>query len=219
MKKVVVFGTGDIAQLAHYYFTHDSERQVAGFVVDEEYKKGDTFCDLPLVAMSELARRFPPGEFDAFVAVGYSKMNELRETSYVRLKSLGYEMASYVSSHCTCLSDVIGDNAFILEDNTIQPFVRIGDNVVLWSGNHIGHHSQIGDHSYVTSHVVISGGVTIGRRCFIGVNATLRDHIELGDGTMVGAGAVVTATTEPRSVVRAPKSEVKTFTSDELKKI
>ena len=51
----------------------------------------------------------------------------------------------------------IGENCFIFEDNTIQPFVKIGDDVVLWSGNHIGHHAEIGDHCFISSHVVISG--------------------------------------------------------------
>ncbi len=37
----------------------------------------------------------------------------------------------------------------LLEDNTIQPFVSIG-NVTLWSGNHIGHHSTIHDHYSVS---------------------------------------------------------------------
>ena len=37
--------------------------------------------------------------------------------------------------------------------------VRIGNDVVLWSGNHIGHDSTIGDHCFIASHVVVSGNV------------------------------------------------------------
>ena len=47
------------------------------------------------------------------------------------------------------------------------------------SGNHIGHHSVIRDHAFISSHVVVSGRVEIGEQCFVGVNATLRDHIRL----------------------------------------
>ena len=32
----------------------------------------------------------------------------------------------------------------IMEHNTIQPYVTIGENTILWSGNHVGHHTQIG---------------------------------------------------------------------------
>ena len=64
----------------------------------------------------------------------------------------------------TCRSTPPGDNCFILEDNTIQPFVSIGNNVTLWSGNHIGHDSTIDDHCFIASHVVVSGHVRVGTR-------------------------------------------------------
>ena len=82
-----------------------------------------------------------------FVALSYAKMNQVREAKYADARALGYELVSYVSSRCSFLTQYpIGDNCFILEDNTVQPFVRIGNNVTLWSGNHIGHDSSIGDH-------------------------------------------------------------------------
>jgi UDP-3-O-[3-hydroxymyristoyl] glucosamine N-acyltransferase len=99
----------------------------------------------------------------------------------------------------------------VLEDNTIQPFVTIGDNVVLWSGNHIGHHSTIGNHVFISSHVVVSGGVRIGDYCFVGVNATFRDHISVGQRTVIGAGALIMKNTPDDSVFiepATPRSEI-----------
>lgn len=34
MKKLVIFGAKGFAQLAHYYFTHDSDYSIAAFSVD-----------------------------------------------------------------------------------------------------------------------------------------------------------------------------------------
>ncbi len=100
-------------------------------------------------------------------------------------------MANYISSHCTYLSQFpTVDNCFILEDNTIQPYVKIGNNVVLWSG-HIGHDVAIGDHNFITSHVVVSGFVTIKRNCFLGVNATIRDAVTIAPETLVATGAII----------------------------
>ena len=48
----------------------------------------------------------------------------------------------------------IGENTFIFEANVVQPGVTVGDNVVLWSGNHIGHDSVIEDHCFIASHAV-----------------------------------------------------------------
>lgn len=193
-KPLVIFGTGDIAQLAHYYFNSDTAHEVAAFTVDAGYIQAHEFCGLPVVAFEEVDDRYPPDRFDFFVALSYSKLNAIRKDKFLAAKAKGYQLVSYISSRATVLNDgLIGDNCFILEDNTIQPFVKIGHNVSLWSGNHIGHHSVIRDHTFMASHVVVSGGVDIGEQCFIGVNATLRDHITVGDRCVVGAGALLLA--------------------------
>ena len=41
MAKVVVFGVGQWAELAHFYLTHDSPHEVVAFTVDREYLDGD----------------------------------------------------------------------------------------------------------------------------------------------------------------------------------
>ncbi len=219
MRDVVVFGAGEIAQLAHFYFTREGKVTVRAFAVDDAFATADSFCGLPVVKRSALLSSYPPERYCAFVAMSYAEMNRARERKYLELKSIGYRFESYISPQCTRLTEEIGENCFILEDNTLQPFSKIGNNVTLWSGNHIGHHAQIGDHCFITSQVVISGGVKIGSNSFIGVNATLRDHISIGEASMIGAGAIVLKSTEPKQVVRAPRSEVLSISSDEIKKI
>ena len=217
MAKLVIVGAGDIARLAHDYFRRDSEHEVVGFAVDRAYLQADAFEGLPLVATDEMRARFPPEGYKAFVALSYSKMNRRRAAKYHEAKALGYELVSYVSRRCSYLSELPpGDNCLILEDNTIQPFVRIGNDVTLWSGNHVGHDSVIADHCFISSHVVISGHVRIAPFCFIGVNATLHNSITLGEATLVGAGAVIARDTEPGSVYVPRRAERLPKTSDEI---
>jgi len=215
--KLVLFGAGDIARLAHYYFSTDSEHDVVAFTVDAAYRTADHFQELPLVAVEEVAARYPPADFKMFVALSYTGMNRVRAEKYAQMKTLGYDLVSYVSSRCSYLSQYQpGDNCFILEDNTVQPFVRIGNDVTLWSGNHIGHDSTIGDHCFISSHVVVSGHVDIGPSCFIGVNATLRNSIAIAERTLIGAGAVIMKNTRPGSVYTAPRAERMPRTSDQM---
>ena len=217
MAKLVLFGAGDIARLAHYYFSTDSEHDVVAFTVDAAYRTADHFQELPLVAVEEVAARYPPADFKMFVALSYTGMNRVRAEKYAQMKTLGYDLVSYVSSRCSYLSQYQpGDNCFILEDNTVQPFVRIGNDVTLWSGNHIGHDSTIGDHCFISSHVVVSGHVDIGPSCFIGVNATLRNSIAIAERTLIGAGAVIMKNTRPGSVYTAPRAERMPRTSDQM---
>lgn len=212
MSKVVIFGIQDFASLAHFYLNEDSPHEVAAFTVTKEYLPAEAnFEGLPVVPFEDLEKLYPPKEFAFFAPMSHRKMNKLREVIYTQAEDKGYRFISYVSSKATVFSNVeIGKNCFILEDNTIQPFVTIGNNVVLWSGNHIGHHSVIKDHVLFTSHIVLSGHCVVEPYCFFGVNATLRDGLHFAEGSLIAMGACVTKDTEPWGVytgVPAKKGE------------
>ncbi len=217
MAKLVIFGAGDIARLAKFYFDTDSEHEVVAFTVDRAYRTADEFQGLPLIDFEDLPARYPNDAYKLFVALSYAKMNQVRQAKYEAAKALGYELVNYVSSRCSMLTQFpIGDNCFILEDNTIQPFVTIGSNVTLWSGNHIGHDSVIGDHCFISSHVVVSGHVEVGSHCFIGVNATLRNSIRIAPMTLIGAGAVIMKDTKAKGVYLPQRAELFSKASDEI---
>src|SRR5216683_7880756 len=176
MAKVIIFGIADFASLAHFYLKHDTRHDVVAFSVSAQYMPpGGTFEGLPVVAFEEVEHKYPTSDYSFFAPMSHRKMNRLREGVYNQIKAKGYRLISYVSSRATVWPEArIGDNCFILEDNTLQPFTPIGNNVVLWSGNHIGHHSTIGDHCFISSHVVISGWARVGAYTFLGVNSTIR---------------------------------------------
>ena len=217
-KPILIFGAGELAEVAAFYFEHDTDRQVAGFTVDGDRVSEDTFCGKPVMAFEDLITTHPPAEYDAFVAVGYSKVNGLRADKCESARAMGYDLASYVSTKATTFADFsCGWNAFILEDNTIQPFARIGNGVTLWSGNHIGHHASIGDYAFISSHVVISGGVKVGARSFMGVNSTTNDHIEIGERCVVGSGAVVARNLDDEAVVVSEPGKISKVPSSRLR--
>ncbi len=218
MKKVVIFGTGDIGQLAHFYLTHDSPYEVAAFCADAAFIESREFTGLPLVPFEEVLNSHPPNDFDMFVALSYSKLNETRARKYEEAKAKGYKLISYVCSRSVSWGDTeIGDNCFIFENQTIQPFVKIGNNVTVWSGNHIGHHSTIGDHCFITSHVVVSGHVEIGSYCFLGVNSTLRDGIKLAPRTVIGAGATIVKNTVEGGVYMGVAADLRVEDASKIK--
>jgi sugar O-acyltransferase (sialic acid O-acetyltransferase NeuD family) len=218
MARVIVFGLRDFAALAHFYLEHDTDHQVVAFTVTGDHVPTErSFEGKPVVPFEELDRRYPPEEFRLFAPMSARGMNRTRESIYRQGKELGYSFISYVSSRATIFAGTnVGENCFILEDNTIQPFAKIGDNVILWSGNHIGHHSRVGDHVMFTSHVVLSGHCIVEPYCFLGVNATIRDGIRLGEGTLVGMGACVGRDTEPWSVYQGNPARKREVASTDL---
>jgi sugar O-acyltransferase (sialic acid O-acetyltransferase NeuD family) len=200
-QKLVIIGDGETAQLACEYFTHDSDLTVAGFAVEERFKKVENLYGLPVVPLEALEERFGPDDHAAFVAISYTQLNRVRTRLYEQIKGRGYSFASYVSSRAFVWRTAkIGENCFILENNVIQHGVTIEDNVYLWSGNHIGHQTVIHRNTYVASHVVISGFCEIGANSFIGVNAAFNDKVKVGEDCIIGAGAMVIKNTEPGMV-------------------
>ena len=218
MKKVVIFGTGAFAEVAYFYFKNDSQFEIVAFTENKEFMKKEKLFDLPIIPFEEIENIYPPSQYQLFIAVVYTKMNKIREKIFNEAKSKKYTLVSYVNSKAIIWEKIdIGENCFILENVVIQPFVKIGNNVIMWSGNHIGHHSKIADHCFITSHVVVSGNVQIGERCFLGVNSTIRDGIKIAKDCLIGAGTIILKDTKEKEVYKVKSTEPLQIKSDELK--
>lgn len=219
-KKLIIFGIEDVAELANFYFSRFTDFKVEALCIDEKFIKETNQFGLPIISFSEATLSYSPKDIYFFVALGYSKVNEIRKQKYELIKELGYQLASFISPKANILSkSKIGENVFILEDNTVQPFVHIGNNVTLWSGNHIGHHSFISDHCFISSQVVVSGRVLVEEQCFLGVNSTIRDHLKIGKRSVIGAGSLILSDVRSNSVYKGHETKPIPISSSKLSKI
>jgi sugar O-acyltransferase (sialic acid O-acetyltransferase NeuD family) len=220
MEKIVIFGVSQLASLAHFYFEHDSPHEVVAFTVDQDFVVNNEFRGLPVIPFNQVEKIYPPSIYKMFLPISFKKMNYLRRTKYEEAKAKGYKCVTYISSKSTTWEDlIIGENCFILEDNTIQPFVEIGNNCVLWSGNHIGHHTIIKNHVFITSQVVVSGCCELGENSFFGVNSTIRDETIIGRASLIGMGAIITQDTPEFSIWTGAKSNMRDVKSIDLSSI
>jgi sugar O-acyltransferase (sialic acid O-acetyltransferase NeuD family) len=206
MAKVIIFGLGQLSELAYYFLKNDSDHDIVAFTVDKGYQKINSFYNLPVVDFDEIEKKFNPHKFKLFIPISYSNLNTIRKNKYFEAKKKNYKFINYISSNCINNSISVGENSFILEGNNLQPFSKVGNNVIMWSGNHLGHHSSINDHCFISSHVVISGSVTINESCFIGVNASIGDNIMIGYSSIIGAGATITKSIPDNAIVRPQKN-------------
>lgn len=208
MSKVILFGTGRGADVAFRFLKRDSEHEVCAFSTDLEYIQKDTFHDLPVAGFESVEQRFPPDQYKFLVLLGYQGMNGLRAQKYLAAKAKGYSCISYVNSQFYRAEDLdVGENCFILDNQSISLDVKIGNNVVMWSSNHIGDLSSIGDHSWLASHVTVAAEVDVQPYCFLGIGATVGNKLTLGRRTFVGANALVASNTAENSVHVAPASD------------
>jgi len=221
MKKLIIFGTGQVADIISHYFKNDSNIQIFGFCEDEKYIQKSKFNNLPVFSTNELIKKFKAKDYYVHVALSYSDMNSLRKIKYNFFKNKGYRFLNFISSKSNIVEKnyTIGQNSVILENQSIQPFVKIGDNTMIWSGTVIGHHTKIGNHNWITSGSKIGGNSIIGNECFLGINSTVGHMVKIGDTSFLGANSLTTKSIKKNSVVISQDSKKLGISSKDFLKI
>jgi sugar O-acyltransferase (sialic acid O-acetyltransferase NeuD family) len=212
---VVLFGTGRGADTAFRYLTRDSAHEICAFTVDRQFLQQPTFHGRPVVEYESVTSRFPPDEYQMFVLLGFQGMNRVRADKYLDAKRKGYQFISYINSRRYSVEELkVGENCFILDGQSFNLDVAIGDNVTMWSANHIGDRTVIGNHVWISSHVTLSGDVVVGDYCFIGVNSCVSNNVTLAPRTFVGANVLISQNTVEGGVYVAPPPKQVPMASD-----
>ncbi|MGZ3867206.1 MAG: acetyltransferase [Bacteroidia bacterium] len=220
MDRVVIFGVGQGASIAFRYLKHDSNFEVVGFTLHSKYIKETEYMGLPVVPFEEVEQKFSPDKYKMFAPLGFDDMNRFRQGIYEQGKQKGYKFISYIhSSNKTLEPLVIGENCMILENQSLNLDIKIGNNVVMWSGNQIGDRAIIEDHVWISSHVCVSGDVHIKQNCILAVNCTISNNVVVAEETFVGANALIAKNTAPKEVYLVPPTQKGPFTSDRFIKM
>jgi sugar O-acyltransferase (sialic acid O-acetyltransferase NeuD family) len=210
MKEVVIFGTGNVARLVHFFLTNDSDFKVAAFTINSAYIKESNYLGLAVTGFESIVETHPPDKYDMFVAIGAQDRNEVRERVYNEVKAKGYKLISYISSKAEYWPDLkFGENVFIIQASSIEPFVEIGNNVAL-IGTRVGQNVKIEDNCFIST-ATIGSDVCVGQNAFIGINALINPYIKVGTKSIIGAGSIIVKEVEDYAVYTAPaarKSDV-----------
>ncbi len=219
-KKLVIIGATSFAEIAYEYFKKDSDYEPVAFAVNQAYRDKEELFSLPVLALEELEKHCPPDDHHVYVAMTYAQLNRIRTSFVDQMKARGYSLASYISSKAFIWDNAeIGEHCFIFEDNTIQPFTKIGNNVVMWSGNHVGHHSIIKDNVFISSHVVICGHCEIGENSFLAVNSVVANNVVIAADNFLNSGANVMKSTKVKEIYNPVATEIAKIDSFKLFKV
>ena len=206
MADIVVFGAGAIAEVATAYIERDSAHRIVGYTADAAFCRVDRFCGKPVVPWETLENAFPANQVSLLGPLSFRRMNQFRRDRYLEGKKRGYSFISFVHPSCHVYTEHIGENCFILEQNVIQPFVHLGTNVMMWSGNHIGHHSVVGDHCFFSSQVGLSGSTVVGELCFFGGQVGIGAGVVVGKSCFFGERTVIVRESVPDGSVYLAQS-------------
>ena len=216
MKKVVIFGTGELAQRIFFYLK-DSDDQVIAFCANKSKIEKEALLGFPVIAFENIEEKFPPNEFSMFIALAYSEINKRRTKFFNEAKNKGYELYSFIHPSTKIWDEFeMGENCFILANNVIQPFVKIGNNVLIGSNNLISHNTTIGDNCFITSNVTMGGHITMGKNCFVGLSATINQRTKIGNECIVGAGTIITKDINDKEVYAENSSKKLPQSSEQI---
>lgn len=221
MAQIVMFGAGKVAEVIYRHIAHSGVDEVVAFTVDREHVPASgEFQGKPVVAFDDLARAYPPATHSMIVAIGYHQLNAVRKQKYEEAKRKGYRLASYVSPRAG-VGDWLetGDNCIILDNATIEPGARLGNNVVVWSNALVGHHTVIEDHAWIAGQATFGGSARLGERSFVGLGAIVGHEVEIGEESLLGAGTLVMKCPDDKAVFIAKDTDVFRLDSERFLKI
>lgn len=209
MSDVVIFGATDFADCAFYFLNAFSDHQVVGFTTESDYAPGPTHAGLPVFPFETIEEKLPPNDVKMFVAVGPSDNNRLRKRIFETAHLKGYQLVSFVSPKANVAENTrLGENVFIFDNVTIEPYVEIGCNTIVWSAAVIAHHSTIGKHCFIAPGAMVSGRCVVEDCVFLGINCTIRDHVTIAAKTVVGAGATIKYDVSKPGVYSEPQTPI-----------
>lgn len=79
---------------------------------------------------------------------------------------------------------------------------KIGNDVLIMNGAHVGHDAQVGDKCIIAAHSALGGHVIMGEQAIIGGVTAIHQWVRVGDHAMVGAGVMVARDIPPYGVVK-----------------
>jgi sugar O-acyltransferase (sialic acid O-acetyltransferase NeuD family) len=217
MKKLIIFGNGQIAEAVCDLALQISNIKMSAFTVQKSYINSDKLNGFPVYPFESLENYLDIKEYHFVTAMSFKNYNKDRTKIYKLLKDSGINFTNLIHETALCRFDKIGENNIIFEFNNFQKGVEIGNNCIFWSCNHFGHHSKIGNNCFFASHVTVSGGVKILDNNFFGSGSKTIDNIIIGNDSIIGAGTTVRRSLKTKTIVRNKGDIISQIESDKFK--
>ncbi|MBQ7457470.1 MAG: acetyltransferase [Desulfovibrio sp.] len=208
MQHILLAGNAAAARVVFGYLALDPRYTVDACVVDDPYVDQALLTDVPSVGISQVQATIPPKDVRIIMAVGYDKVNSVRQNLFEKLKGLGYAMETYIHPKANVLTKhPIGEGSVLMAGAVLEPGARLGCDCFLWANVVVAHDAVIDDHCWLAAGAVVSGMAKVGCRSFVGVNATISNKVEIGADNIVGGSAFMSRSTKPNMVHLARSGE------------
>lgn len=207
MKKIIIFGITDLAELLFNYLKNQNDIKVCAFTVNEDFLPPDnTFLGLSTVSFEDIEKRFSKEEYSILVCVGYNNMNKSREKIFDSIRQKGYKIESFIHPEARVFTDKFGEGNILFPGVIIDILTSVGNGNIFYTGSLLSHHSKIGNYNFFAVKACISGHVNIENNCFLGAHSTVKNGVNIQSYSLIGANAYVDKDTKEYNVIVPSKS-------------
>lgn len=207
MKKVIIFGITDLAELLFNYLQNQNDIKVCAFTVNKDFLPTDNiFLGLNTVAFEDIEKHFSKEEYSILVCVGYNNMNQSREKIFDAIRQKGYKIESFIHPDAKVFTDKLGEGNIIFSGVIIDILTSVGNGNIFYTGSLLSHHSKIGNYNFFAVKSCIAGHVDIENNCFLGAHSTVKNGVNIQSYSLIGANAYVDRDTEEYNVIVPLKS-------------
>jgi UDP-perosamine 4-acetyltransferase len=179
-----------------------SEYRLAG-IIDDSHEKGTILYDLEVLGpFGDIGEILSLHSItDAVVCIPENYM-DVRKRYFRACKELGLTMPSALHPDAVISKDAsFGEGVVVMAGTVINPCVRVGNNVIIFSNATIEHDCIVEDNVYISPGVQLGGHVTIQNNAMLGIGSIVLPKRVVGKDSIVGAGAVVTSDVNSGKVV------------------
>ena len=192
MEKIIIYGTGKLAQMVFYLLEGSNEYQVEAFCAKKEYCNSDDFLEKPLIDFSKIELYYPPSSYKMLTVIGGLGGTGLRKTMYDEGKEKGYEHINYIHPTVIIQGKVeMGENNIIFPNSIIGFSGKFGNNNLVREKTYIGHDFNIGDHCFIGVDCNIGGEGTIRDLNYIAMNTTITNNVYIEEKNFIGIGSLI----------------------------
>ena len=206
MKRVILYGSGQLGVMAAYILGYNKDVEVVGFVDDDPAQLGRDSNGLRILGDGSLLPNLrQAGVTGSIACIGD---NHRRGIVSERLAQMGFELISAIhpTANISWRASLSG-GAIVGPGTIISAHSSVGSSPYIGAGTVIGHDVIVGQNVLISVGCVIAARVDIEDEAFIGGGARLvpaemgqESRLRIGRGAVVGAGAVVIADVPPNAV-------------------
>ena len=201
MQRILILGAGGHAQVVADILLcardAGSPAFPIGYLDDNPALHGQTLLGVPVLGcLADLERISRDA---VIIAIGD---NRTRRRVFAYMQERGERVAIARHPAAAVARDVkIGPGVMICAGVVVNTSSVIGADSILNTGCTVDHHNRIGAHVHVAPGAHLGGEVTVDEGALVGIGATVMPRCAVVAWSIVGAGACVTRSVLPGSVV------------------